>query len=333
MSVDRRRARAAAVLGREPAPLGPVPGGDPAPGVVTGEIRDVSPHLLVVENAEGDEIRLVVAPWATAWCGSDMAPADVPRGARAIIRTAGGHGRVADRIWVDISRFTGKILKVRGTRDLTVDLDCGPHRGRRTIRIPYRASGRIQVRHPRLEPGYLFDAIGTLGRGEPTALLPAASQPAYRAEATPVPPLTDDGPASTHSSGPVSDPVSAPMYGAAPKISGSAVWSDVFDDDERGAAYPMLERADAECERAGTTCAPLPYLAMGSALAVDNVCTNRSAVVPIVACGCVAGRFCDRCVECGTSPRGRIVELSPASFVELGGELTRGCFNARIVLG
>ncbi len=330
MSVDRRRARAATVLGRELPPLGPVPGGAPAPGVVTGEIRDVSPHLLLVETAEGAEVRLVVAPWATAWYGGDTAPADVPRGARAIIRTAGEHGRVADRIWVDISRFTGKILKVRGTRDLTVDLDCGPHRGRRTIRIPYRASGRIQVRHPRLEPGYLFDAIGTLGRGEPTALLPAASQPTYRAEATPVPPPADDGPAS----GPAPDPAaSALTYGTAPKIAGSAVWSDVFDDDERGAAYPMLERADAECERAGTTCAALPYLAMGSAPTVDNLCTNRSAVVPIVACGCVAGRFCDRCVECDTSPRGRIVELSPASFVELGGELTRGCFNARIVLG
>lgn len=316
MSVDRRRARAAAVLGRELPPLGPVPGGGQVSGVVTGEIRDVSPHLLVVENAEGAEIRLVVAPWATAWYGGDTAPADVPRGSRAIIRTAGEHGRVADRIWVDISRFTGKILKVRGTRDLSVELDCGPHRGRRTIRIPYRATGRIQVRHPRLEPGYLFDAIGTLGRGEPTALLPAASQPATRAEAISAPPPTDDSP-----------------YGTAPTTMGSAVWSDVFDDDERGAAYPRLERADAECERAGATCAPLPYLAMGSALMVENLCTDRRSVVPIVACGCVAGRFCDRCVECDTSPRGRIVELSPASFVELGGELTRGCFNARIGLG
>jgi hypothetical protein len=316
MSVDRRRARAAAVLGRDLPPLGPAAGGSAAHGVVTGVIRDVSPHLLVLENAEGAEVRLVIAPWATAWAGGDTAPADVPPGTRAIIRTAGEHGRVADRIWADISRFTGKILKVRGSRDLTVELDCGPHRGRRTIRIPYRASGRIQVRHPRLEPGYLFDAIGTLGRGEPTALLPATSQPPYRAEAVPAPPRED-----------------IPTYGTAPKTTGAAVWSDVFDDDERGAAYPMLERADAECERAGTTCAALPYLAVGSALAVDNLCTDRSAVVPIVACGCVAGRFCDRCVECETSPRGRIVELSPASFVELGGELTRGCFNARIGLG
>lgn len=312
MSVERRRARAAAVLGRELPPLGPVPGDRPAPGVVTGEIRDVSPHLLVLENADGDEIRLVIAPWATAWHGGDAAPADLPLGARAIVRTAGEYGRVADRVWVDITRFTGKILNVRGTRDLTVELDCGPHRGRRTITIPYRAAGRIQVRHPRLEPGYLFDAIGTLGKGTPTALLPATSQPPYRADAVPAPP---------------------PTYVTPARHAGSAVWSGAFDEDERGAAYPRLEWADAECERAGVTCTALPYLSLGSALEVENVCSGRSSVVPIIACGCVTGRFCDRCVECETSERGRIVELSPASFVELGGELTKGCFNARIGLG
>ncbi|MFO7249711.1 MAG: hypothetical protein DIU60_003030 [Actinomycetes bacterium] len=312
MNVERRRARAAAALGRRPAPLGPVPGERPAPGVVTGEIRDVSPHLLVLENAEGAEVRLVIAPWATAWHGGDAAPADLPLGARAIVRTAGEYGRVADRIWADITRFTGRILRVDGTRDLTVELDCGPHRGRRTITIPYRATGRIQVRYPRLEPGYLFDAIGTLGKGNPTALFPAASQPPYRADAVPAPPLAHEVPA---------------------RQVGSAVWSDAFDEDERGAAYPRLERSDAECDQAGVTCAALPYLALGSALHVENECTGRSAVVPIVACGCMTGRFCDRCVECGTSERGRIVELSPASFVELGGELSRGCFNAVIGLG
>ena len=32
------------------------------------------------------------------------------------------------------------------------------------------------------------------------------------------------------------------------------------------------------------------YLALGSMLYVGNVCEGRSAVLPIVACGCVAGR-------------------------------------------
>lgn len=43
--------------------------------------------------------------------------------------------------------------------------------------------------------------------------------------------------------------------------------------------------------------------------------------------------FCDRCVTCGTSPRGRVADLALASFVALGGELERGCFNATIAAG
>jgi hypothetical protein len=72
---------------------------------------------------------------------------------------------------------------------------------------------------------------------------------------------------------------------------------------------------------------------MGSMLSIRNVCAGRANVLPIVACGCIAGRFCDRCVECGTSPRGRVAELSATAYVELGGELTKGCFNTRIGLG
>jgi hypothetical protein len=77
-------------------------------------------------------------------------------------------------------------------------------------------------------------------------------------------------------------------------------------------------------------CAGLPYLSLGSELQVLNECTGREIRVPVTQCGCVAARFCDRCVECGTSPRGRIVELSPASFVDLGGELDAGCFNVSV---
>jgi hypothetical protein len=52
------------------------------------------------------------------------------------------------------------------------------------------------------------------------------------------------------------------------------------------------------------------------------------ATLPVIECGCVAARYCDRCVECGTSPRGRLAELTPAAFVALGGDLDAGCFNA-----
>ncbi|WP_188188785.1 hypothetical protein [Nonomuraea sp. SYSU D8015] len=311
-SVERRRVLAAAALGRESGVPGPDPGsGDPMTAVA-GEILDVSPHLIVIETPEGTEERLVIAPWATAWHGADAAPADLPVGSMVIMRAL-RDGRVVERIWADTTRITGTILSISGRKDLTVELDCGPHRGHRTIVIPYRASGRLQVRHPKFEPGYLFDAIGIRRDGTGLALLPATSQPPYPARAVPPPP---------------------PAYaGLQSRISGTVTWSDMFDEEERGAAYPMLERPDTGCPDAGVSCAGLPYLALGSLLQIRNICSRRSANVPVVACGCVAGRFCDRCVECDTSPRGRIAELSPFSYVELGGDLVKGCFNAQIGLG
>ncbi|GAA3078536.1 hypothetical protein [Streptosporangium carneum] len=324
-SADRRRVLAAAALGRpltEPgAELEPGTGSESAPDEgegeplrpVIGEILDVSPHLIIVDTPEGREERLVIAPWATAWRGETVSPADLPVGAHVIIRAL-RNGRVADRIWADITRITGVIQSIGTQRkDLTVELYCGPHGGRRTIVIPYGASGRLRVRHPKFEAGYLFDAIGVREGGVAHARLPATSQPPYRWTAVPKPP---------------------PGYsGLQSRISGTATWSDAFDWGEQGVAYPMLERADSDCQDAGVSCTALPYLALGSALSVRNVCTGRTSVLPIVACGCMAGRFCDRCLECGTSPRGRIVELSPVSFVELGGDLTKGCFNARVGLG
>ncbi|WP_424536829.1 hypothetical protein ACOZ38_44545 [Sphaerisporangium viridialbum] len=313
MGVERRYALASAALGRSGVPPQAEAEERPALSGVTGEILDISPHLVILANSEGVEERLVIAPWATAWHGRPVAPAELPVGARVIVR-AQQSGRVAERLWGDITRVTGVILSLgKERKDLTVELDCGPHRGRRVVVIPYAASGRLRVRHPQLEPGFLFDAIGTRVEGVTFAQFPATSQPAYRATAVPPPP---------------------PAYGGVQsRISGAAAWSDAFDDGEAGAAYPMLERADSGCEDAGVSCTGLPYLALGSMLYVGNVCESRASVLPIVACGCVAGRFCDRCVECGTSPRGRIVELSPVSYVELGGDLAKGCFNARVGLG
>jgi hypothetical protein len=311
-SVERRRALAAAALGRDPGIPGPDPSNGQPISAVAGEILDVSPHLLIIETPDGAEERLVIAPWATAWHGGDIPPADLPVGSMVLMRAL-RDGRVVERIWADTTRITGTILSISGRKDLTVELDCGPHRGHRTIVIPYRASGRLQVRHPKFEPGYLFDAIGIRRDGAGLALLPATSQPPYLARAVPAPP---------------------PAYaGLQSRISGTATWSDTFDQEERGAAYPMLERTDTGCPDVSASCAGLPYLAIGSLLQVRNHCSKRSANVPVVACGCVAGRFCDRCVECDTSPRGRIVELSPFSYVELGGDLVKGCFNAQIGLG
>ncbi|MBP2708378.1 hypothetical protein JOL79_31825 [Microbispora sp. RL4-1S] len=309
-NVERRRALAAAALGRDVGPPEPAPADDDsALEAVSGVISDISPHLMIVEDDEGAQRRLVIAPWATAWRGAALPPADLPTGARVLIRALRS-GTVVDRIWADTTRITGTITTVHGRRDLTLELDAGPHRGHRSIVIPYRSTGRIRVRHPQLEAGYLFDAIGIADGDTTLALLPATSQPPYRARAVPPPPPAYRGTQST--------------------ISGTAVWSDL---DDHGVAYPMLETSDTGCGDAGISCAGLPYLALGSALHVRNLCDDRSSTLPVVACGCVAGRFCDRCLECGTSPRGRIVELSAASFVALGGDLIKGCFNARIGLG
>lgn len=312
MGVERRHALMRAVLNRDPAER-PAPEDEenlPVLRSSAGRIVDVNAHRLILENTAGEEERLVIAPWATAWRGREVSPAELPAGAHVIVRLIPQGGAV-ERIWADVTRLTGTILGVSGGRDLSVELDCGPHRGRRTVAVPYRVSGRIRVRHPKLEPGYLFDAIGILEEGEPVACLPATSQPPYRAGSAPTPP---------------------PGYGETqPTISGTAVWSDGVEAAD-GVAYPMLEQADAGCAAAGRSCAGLPYLALGSRLRVRNVCARRSAVLPVVACGCVAGHFCDRCVECDTSPRGRIVEVTPVSFAGLGGELTKGCFIVRIGL-
>jgi hypothetical protein len=309
VGVERRRTLAAAVLGRDPDPPQATTDESRMFDAVSGVLLDISPHLAILENADGVEERFVIAPWAIAWRGRTLPPAELPIGARVILRTLRS-GKVVDRIWADISRMTGIIRSIRGKRDLTVELDCGAHRGTRSIVIPYRSSGRIQVRHPQFEPGYLFDAIGVLDDGASVAQLPATSQPPYRADAVPPAPRAFGGSQSV--------------------ISGTAVWADF---EEYGIAYPMLENGDTGCDDAGVSCVGLPYLALGSMVYVRNVCADRANTLPIVTCGCMAGRFCDRCVECETSPRGRIAELSATAYVELGGDLTKGCFNARVGLG
>jgi hypothetical protein len=115
-------------------------------------------------------------------------------------------------------------------------------------------------------------------------------------------------------------------------LRGTATWFD-SDGQDRHAAYPALDPWGGGCLEASTGCAGLPYLSLGSELQVRNECTGRAVSVPIAECGCVAARYCDRCVECGTSPRGRIVELTTATFVDLGGDLDSGCFNVTVGVG
>jgi hypothetical protein len=238
---------------------------------------------------------------------------------------------VVNRIWAQAGRATGTIIERDGPATLLVDE--GPAKGRRIVIICAEAAGRIQVRFPRLEPGYLIDVIGLRHEGFLQGLIPATSQPPYRAEQPPTPPLV---------SGHVPDPVS-----------GTAVWHEPGEEPENllGLAYPALD-PETSCEHSvpahsaypgdrhavdphatGPGCVRLPYLSVGSLLRLRNDCAERTRLLPVTGCGAMARLFCDRCVTCGTSPKGRIADLTVAAFVELGGDLELGCFNATMTIG
>jgi hypothetical protein len=194
-------------------------------------------------------------------------------------------------------------------------VDEGRTTRRQAVLIPPHTLGRLQVRFPRLEPGYLVDVIGLRWRGYLEALVPATSQPAYRAAEA---------------------PARAPVRGRPPgRIAGSAVWHEATGPaDAEGVRYPALDPETACLEQplAGSACPRLPYLSVGSLLRVRNECTGAARVLPVSGCAVTAQIFCDRCVTCGTSPRGRIADLPVAGFVAMGGDLEQGCFNATVSL-
>ena len=294
---------------------------------VIGRVLDVSPHIIVLRT-EGSERRLTLSPRTVAWRGTVVPSATLRTGEVVIVRHAPGKD-IAERIWAQIGRVTGTIIEAVG-RELLVDE--GPtRRGRQIVRIEAGSFRQILVRFPRLEAGYLIDVIGLRQQGYLLAYAPATAQPPYRADHSPSAPLL-----SGHL------PASA---------SGTAVWHEPGEEppDLLGLAYPALdpetgcEHGDAELDAssepyvvdphaAGPGCVRLPYLSVGSAVEVRNLCSDRSAVLPVTSCGAAARLFCDRCVECGTSPRGRIADLTMTAFVELGGNLEDGCFNASLAM-
>lgn len=296
---------------------------DPRPatatGALTGHVLDVSPHIIVLHTAHGER-RLALSPRTVAWRGSTIPPAALHTGDLAVVRC---RSNVADRIWAQTGRATGTIIEADGTALL---VDEGPAKGRRIVEIDKGSLRQIQVRFPRLEPGYLIDVIGLRCQGYLQALTPATAQPPYRADHPPAPPL-------------ISGHIPLP-------VSGTAVWHEPGEEphDLLGLAYPALD-PETNCERgtapaephvvdphAGPGCVLLPYLSVGSTVQIRNECADRSAVLPVTSCGAAARLFCDRCLQCGTSPRGRIADLTMTAFVELGGDLEKGCFNATLTM-
>ncbi|WP_019631711.1 hypothetical protein [Actinomadura atramentaria] len=300
-----RRRRRDAVLGALPDPA-PDPAADPPsavrPGAYAGTVLDASPHLLVLATPDG-EVRLPLSDRTSVWHGGDGDSAALRPGRTAVARPHRGRPGT-DRVWIDPVRVSGTILSAAPT---AVDVDLGPHRGVVQVAVPPHVYAQIRVRHPRLEPGYLFDAVCVRSPGGPVAVAPGTSQPGHRADARTD--LEPDAAVPTESHG-------------------TATWFD--GGDAPGAAYPAVDaEGDAGgCADAPRGCVPLPVLSIGSAVTVHNSCTGRTARVPVTECGCVAARYCDRCVQCGTSPRGRLIELTPVAFAALGGDLDKGCFNA-----
>ncbi len=285
------------------------------PRTVWGTVYDVSPHVLVIGDV-GREQRFIMTPDAVAWRGRQLEPAALSHGDNVVIRLHPGHRDVADRIWANIGRVTGVITERSGG---TLIVDEGATRGSQVVTLPPSAVGRIQVRFPTLEPGYLVDIIGLREGKELVGMIPATSQPGYPADRLPAVPL-----------------VSGRVTGA---ISGSATWHEPRGEPPGvlGVDYPALDPETGCTEDAVTGTregyARLPYLAIGSVLRVRNECTGLDCLVPVTGCASIARLFNDRCVTCGASPRGRIADLTLASFVSLGGELERGCFNVTVTIG
>ncbi len=227
----RRRLLKSALFGASDDPDGAAPAEDAtvvnseATHAVMGTVLDVSPHVLVLQTAAGEE-RLTLAASTAAWRGGAVAPAALRQGDKAIVKRNYARGMIADRIWAEIGRVTGTIVEREAG---TLLVDEGTEKGRKILVIPQQATGRIQVRFPRLQPGYLIDVIGLRRPGFVEGLIPATSQPPYRAGHPPSPPMV---------SGHLPD-----------SISGTATWHEPGEEPEDllGVAYPALD-PETGCE-------------------------------------------------------------------------------------
>ncbi len=295
----------------------------PAPAnlyrAVTGQIIDVSPQVIAIGD-EGGERRFALTASATAWRGSPLDPASLSRGDEAVIRLLPSKPGVADKIWANIGRVTGIIVDCDSASILVNE---GATKGSQRVVIPRNASGRVQVKLPNMRPGYLIDIIGVRHPDYLEGLIPVNPQPPYHSDRV-VPDRTAGGrlPES---------------------IAGAATWHDSSEEPYGvlGVSYPAIDPAASCAEDLASRFPPgqapafrqLPYLAVGTALNVRNECTGIAWTLPVTGCAPMARLFNDRCVACAASPRGRVADLTIASFVALGGDLDAGCFRATITIG
>jgi len=278
-----------------------------AASVATGVVAEVRDDTVAVDGAHGTEFFSVSTATVT-WLGARASPSALRPGDPVIVRHRTMH---AERIWARVGRVTGTIIAADGL-DFLVDTRRNDRSPQQVV-IPPASARQIQVRFPRLAPGYLLDVIGTRHGDHLLAVAPATAQPPYHAGHSPRPPL-------------VGGPVPMP-------VSGSAVWHEPDDEPSGllGLAYPAIDPdGGAQPADGGMGCVRLPYLSLGATVRIRNECADLAAVLPVTSDGSMAREFCDRCVECGTSPKGRVADLTMAAFVGLGGNLEDGCFNATL---
>lgn len=314
----RRSLLRAAVFGapdHDPAPPGPAV----ARSVTAGLLTEAREDVIVIETGHGAELFAVSTDTVT-WRGGRVPVSGLRPGDPLVIRHQDPGGgppgrRVAERVWARAGRVTGTIVEA-GDSEFVVDVASG---GPQRVVMAPAASRQIQVRFPRLAPGYLVDFIGLRQPGYLEAVVPATAQPPYHAADSPGPPR-------------VSGPVAMPA-------SGSAVWHEPGAEPPGllGLGYPAIDPAAGGRGAGGhgagghgAGCVRLPYLSLGSVVRVRNECAGRAALLPVTSEGVMARQFCDRCVRCGTSPKGRVADLTVTAFVELGGNLEDGCFNATL---
>ena len=311
---ERRSLLRSAVFGTRDQELW-VSGPATASSVATGVIEEVREDAIAVDSNQGTEF-FDVSPSTVTWLGAHASSSVLRSGDPVIIRYRTPDADVparrhAERIWARAGRVTGMIVAADG-REFLVDArrpDSSPQR----VVFASASSRQIQVRFPRLAPGYLLDVIGTRHADHLLAVAPATAQPPYHAGHSPRAPL-------------IGGPVPVP-------ISGSAVWHEPDGEPPGllGVAYPAIDpETGSQPISGGTGCVRLPYLSLGASVRITNECADRTAVLPVTSDGAMAREFCDRCVKCGTSPKGRVADLTMAAFVELGGNLEDGCFNATL---
>lgn len=307
-----RRRFTAAVLGPGAAPR-PTPLGN---RVVRGVVVDAGPHMFCLATTQGEE-RFLFERGSTFWRGGEIQPQELRAGDDAVVLRAHNGAPVAAQVWAQAARATGVIVD---NSDDTLEIDPGHGRPRQTVVLPYRTSGRISVRHPRLEPGYVFDAVGIWRDGAVWAARPATTQPPYPVHATPRRPPT------RAYTGTLNGIVSwyDPAWGRATHVDPRSV--------AEGVAYPAVDRVGHQGCDSSTSCVPLPHLSIGATLGLRNDCTRAFAVLPVLDCAAADSRLCDLCSTCGAQGAGRVSSLTMTAFVALGGRLEDGCFNATVTV-